>query len=179
MRFDSWGYLFVDFRFSFQHLYPLKVGENSDISLQLCSHLFIKSVGQDFLDIFCYMMIDFNLTHFEHKADKLKMQHFWLRHRRAHLGARVVCCLKMRCGTGMLGLDEGCSLLRCVLRKIIMHKSVSAVPWSHFSLASNDSINYAATCNIFVTRDKCSSILCSCWCKSTMMKTRKLNSLWQ
>ena len=51
---------------SLQYLYPLTVGEKSDISIQLCSHLFIKSVGQDFLDIFCYIMIDFNLTHLEH-----------------------------------------------------------------------------------------------------------------
>ena len=53
-------------RVSLQYLYPLTVGEKSDISIQLCSHLFIKSVGQDFLDIFCYIMIDFNLSHLEH-----------------------------------------------------------------------------------------------------------------
>ena len=58
--------LVVDFRVSFQHLYPLTIGEYSDINLHLCSHLFIKSVGQDFLDTFCYIMIDFNLTHLEH-----------------------------------------------------------------------------------------------------------------
>ena len=57
--------------------------------------------------------------------------------------------------------------------------SVSTVPCLHSSLTTNDSINYATTCNILVTRDKCSSILCSSWCSSTMMKTRKLNSLWQ
>ena len=56
----------VDFRVLFQHLYPLNIGEDSNINLHLCSHLFIKSVGQEFLDIFCYIMIGFNLTHLEH-----------------------------------------------------------------------------------------------------------------